>query len=69
MALAVAGCTGVVRLWRDIAIRDGALGSSLQGGRNEVAEQRRRALGARLELGMELGGDKEGVIVELDDLY
>ncbi len=35
---------------------------------DEVAEQRRRALGARLELGVELRGDEERVVVELDHL-
>src|SRR4051794_14207957 len=35
---------------------------------DEVPEQRRRALRARLELGMELRGHEEGVLVELDHL-
>ena len=39
--------------------------------RDEVAEQRRRALGARLELGVELGGDEERVLagssIDLDE--
>src|ERR1041385_1643657 len=37
-------------------------------GRDELAEQRRRLLRARLELGVELRGDEERVVVELDDL-
>ena len=34
----------------------------------KLAEQRRGALGAGLELGVELGGDEERVVVELDHL-
>ena len=41
---------------------------ALQRGRHETAEQRRRALGAGLELGVELGGHEEGVLLELDHL-
>ena len=37
-----------------------------QRGRDEVAEQRRRALRAGLELGVELGGHEEGMVLELD---
>ena len=43
-------------------------GGALERGRDEVAEQRRRALRARLELGVELRGDEEGVVLELDHL-
>src|ERR1043166_681704 len=37
-------------------------------GADEVAEQRVRHVGPRPELGVELGGDEEGVVAELDDL-
>ena len=44
------------------------LGRALGGSGDEVAEQRRGALGAGLELGMKLRGDEEGVALQLDRL-
>ena len=38
----------------------GAAARALQRGGDEVPEERRRALGARLELGVELRGDEDG---------
>ena len=48
-------------------VRVAALGPA-QGGADELAEQRRRPVGAALELGVGLGADPERVALELDEL-
>ena len=48
-------------------VRVAALGSR-QRGADELAEQRGRAVGAALELGMGLRADPEGMVDELDEL-
>ena len=45
-----------------------SLRGSLRRRAHELAEQRLGARGPRVELGVELGGDEEGVVGELDDL-
>src|SRR4051794_6198410 len=50
------------------AVLGAILPAVVQRGADEVAEQRRGALGARLELRVELRGDEERVVVELDHL-
>src|SRR5919199_6505724 len=62
-----AGASGGARR-ADLAALGRSLAGALERGRDELSEQRRRPLGARLELGVELRGDEERVVVELDDL-
>src|SRR5829696_2243309 len=60
-----AGADRVVRLRQ--LVRPARAGVAL-GGADELAEQRRRAVWPRLELGVVLRGDEEGVVGQLDDL-
>ena len=55
----------------DVSGDDGvaaALGAELERGADELAEQRMRAVGPALELGVGLGADPERVVGELDEL-
>ena len=45
-----------------------AFACALEGGCDELAEERRRACGPRLELGVKLRRDEPGVVGQLDDL-
>src|SRR3954451_227545 len=66
-AVGAGAASGGARRAHDVAL-GGALPGALQRGLDELAEERRRALGPGLELRMELGGDEERVVAQFDDL-